>query len=162
MRSNGIQAALTAFGALLLIGTTASQAQEPFYAGKRLTVGRHHPGRNAKTVYSVPHGVLVAVPVGDHDGQPGGHRLDRRKAKGLLDVIRQRYKDIRRCPALAPPGSGPGRRPRSRPCSNVETSTALRNRLAMSQTGTRKPMSPTEAITGRSGVCVMPNGIRSS
>ena len=69
--------------------------------GERLAVGRQHPGGNAETVHSVAHGVLVAVPVGDHDGQPGGHRLDRREAEGLLDVVRQRHEQIGRCPGLA-------------------------------------------------------------
>ena len=44
-------------------------------------------GGDAKAVLAVAHGVLVAVPVGDDARQAGGHRLDRRQAIGLLDIV---------------------------------------------------------------------------
>src|SRR5690348_1941757 len=45
--------------------------------------------RHEKSVYSMAHGVTIAVPVGNHHWKPGRHRLKRREAEGLLNIIGQ-------------------------------------------------------------------------
>ncbi len=48
---------------------------------------RRRHGRDAEAVDPVPHRILVAVPIADHDRQARRHGLDRGQAEGLLDVV---------------------------------------------------------------------------
>ena len=56
--------------------------------------GRPPLGGNQDALDPVAHGRAVAVPVADHDRQARGHRLDRRDAEGLLDIVDQRQEDV--------------------------------------------------------------------
>jgi tripartite-type tricarboxylate transporter receptor subunit TctC len=81
MRSKCIQAALTAFCTMLFIETTASQAQEPFYAGKRLTVLINYAAGGPTDI----EGRLFARHIAKYiDGQPAILVQNRDGASGLV------------------------------------------------------------------------------
>jgi hypothetical protein len=56
--------------------------------------GWRHQRADQDAVLAVPHRLAIAVPVGRNDRQAGRHRLDRRKAERLLDVVDQRGEEI--------------------------------------------------------------------
>jgi tripartite-type tricarboxylate transporter receptor subunit TctC len=83
MRSKCIQAALTAFCTVLIVGTTAPKAaaQEPFYAGKRLTVLINYAAGGPTDI----EGRLFARHIAKYiDGQPAILVQNRDGASGLV------------------------------------------------------------------------------